>query len=287
MLADISPSASEPVSRWNDPVRLRELCTPLGVCLALPLGPVPPHILAELRDNGYDQAPVIDADDRVAGVIYRERAQELLKAGRDLTPDDQGFSTASLAHDAPLRAVLDVLSVHRSALISSGTAERPPFARGECVGLITISDLNRHPFRVTLYDLLGELEGELARLIERHFNDPWDWLGRLDEQHQIQLLGYWEFAKRQNIDIGPVAALTLTQMLHILARTKELWQRLGYESRSSFDGASSDVPSLRNKVMHPVRPLVLRTADVAELRESLGHVIDLAVRARSVASNRS
>lgn len=109
------------------------------------------------------------------------------------------------------------------------------------------------------------VEAGLVKWLETIVTDPWEWLQQLDEEQQARVLGYWELSKRVGIDVGPYAALTLSQVVSIISRHKDAARRLGYESRTQFDKAKGPLPNLRNRVMHPVRPLVLTHADVASV----------------------
>jgi hypothetical protein len=110
---------------------------------------------------------------------------------------------------------------------------------------------------------------DLATLVKREFADPWDWIERLDERSQPQVLGYWELAKRKGVDVGPVAATTLSQLLGVVAKRKDLLQRLGFASRNAFEEETGSIPDTRNKVMHPVRPLVLNQEEVRKVRDAV------------------
>jgi hypothetical protein len=130
------------------------------------------------------------------------------------------------------------------------------------VTLLTISDLNEHALRGPLYALLSSLEVSLSKLVGRNFTDPWEWLGSLSEENQVQILGYWELSKKKGVDIGPLAATTLPQLLNIVARRKDLRALLGMKSRNEFESHTGHLVKLRNSVMHPVKPLILQKEDV-------------------------
>lgn len=148
------------------------------------------------------------------------------------------------------------------------------------LGLLTISDLNRHPLRAELYSLMSHAEVELATLVEKAFPDAWTWIRSLNEGHQVGILGYWELSRRRGVDVGPVAATTLSQLIQVVSRSKNLLARLGFQSRNEFDLPTGSIPELRNVVIHPVRPLILEHGDVSRVRETVLAVRDLAERTR-------
>ena len=76
------------------------------------------------------------------------------------------------------------------------------------------------------------------------------------------MLGYWELSKRRGVDISPLAAVTLTQLLTIVAKVDGLRERLGFNRRKEINREIGRVPEFRNRIMHPVRPLILEQMDV-------------------------
>ncbi len=152
---------------------------------------------------------------------------------------------------------------------------RIPPSDDDWFALVTISDLNRHSFRSLLYPILAELESALAKLIERHCEDPWVWLDTTSEDTQIRLIGRWEYERRRSVDTTPVAGCTLIDMINIVARFRDLRSTLGFASRNKFDDATGSFSNLRNKIMHPVRPLILDPDDVCQLQETLAAILRL------------
>jgi hypothetical protein len=50
---------------------------------------------------------------------------------------------------------------------------------------------------------------------------------------------------------------------------------LGFNFRSEFEKVTAQIAETRNWVMHPVRPLIFDTADVATLRRTVASVLRL------------
>ena len=123
----------------------------------------------------------------------------------------------------------------------------------------------------------------MASLVQRHFRDPWEWLGRLNEESQVRILGFWELSKRMGVDIGPVAATMLPQLFNIVGRTKPLLDLLGYK-RVEFESVTGRIAKLRNCVMHPVRPLILGWEDVQKVRSTFALLKTLRGRLRRALS---
>ena len=109
------------------------------------------------------------------------------------------------------------------------------------------------------------MESGIAKLAERFIPEPWEWITLLGEDQQVRILGYWELTKRRNVDIGPIAATTLTNLLTIVGKSPRLHTVFGFQSRKKFDKYAGKLPEFRNRIMHPVRPLVLDQRDVNDL----------------------
>jgi len=259
---------------------LQTLCVPLDQCISVKTGKVDPVILAELEKHGYDQAPVYDAGGRVLyGLISTECLRALQISGEEISESD-----IEIRDEGHFLFTGPFLTVER--LLATLTDRRAVFVVRESsateygynqwnYGLLTVSDLNRHALRGALYSILSELESGLASVIDAYFREPWHWIQILGESHQVSVLGYWELSKKRGVDVGPIAATTLAQLLNVVARSKELLHELGYKSRNEFEDNLGHVPELRNCVMHPVRPLVLSTSDVTKVRNTVVAVIDL------------
>jgi hypothetical protein len=259
---------------------LQTLCVPLDQCVSVTAGKIDPSILGELEARGFDQAPVYDSTGGLLlGLISTERLRTIHAADSELSETDAEVrSEGHFLYTGPLLTVehlLSSLSARRAVFVVRESSATGAGASWTNYGLLTISDLNRHALRGAFYALLSETESGLASIIETHFAEPWQWIQRLGESHQVSVLGYWELSKRRGVDIGPIAATTLVQLLNVVARSKELLKKLGFKSRKEFEDELGRVPELRNCVMHPVRPLVLSMTEVAKLRETVSAVMHL------------
>jgi hypothetical protein len=273
---------------WGLPMSLHRLYTPFDRCVCVPLGPVRPDDIEQLTIKGYDQAPVVtpygEGDEHLPGAGFPEgivttaRLRGLLAAGKSLEREEPELAaTTTIELDTTLGAVLDTFSsVHAALVIEEEVQGEGSFRTFH--GLITISDLNRQPFRNMLYGLLAEVEAGLAGLVEARCQEPWEWLMKLPEDQQAILLGYWELSKRKGVDVSPVSGATLTQLLRAIGGLKTLRSELGFPSASKFSEATGALPTLRNNVMHPVRPIVLSTKGVGEIKENLEVVLSLSVK---------
>jgi hypothetical protein len=71
-------------------------------------------------------------------------------------------------------------------------------------------------------------------------------------------------------DIGPLAACMLTDLTKI-AKFSENVRAALHLSRTKLEEHIGGLPQLRNQVMHPVRPMVVKAQDVSRIH---GHLKD-------------
>ncbi len=250
------------------------LCIPLDECLVVPPGPVKESILLELERSRFDQAPVYSPDTRVLwGLADTEHLRGLFNSSLPVREDDphirQHGRFLRIGGSCSIKELLDRLRKQR-ALIVIRESDATEYGHVEWVlGLFTQSDLNRHEIRAILYKILSDVEVGLASLLEEEMADPWDWLPLLGEESQVRVLGYWELSKRRNQDIGAVAALTISELLNVVAKLDTLRGKLGFRSRKEMDGECGRVRDFRNRIMHPIRPLVLGSEDIERAYETV------------------
>lgn len=225
---------------------LRTLCVPLDQCVSVKTGKIDLSALAELEKRGLDQAPVYSSDRAsVLGLISTRRLRELSESGEQVDGNDPEIrNEAHFLRTGPfltLEKLLFTLSERRAVfVVRESSASEDGYAETN-YGLLTISDLNRHALRGSLYTLFSLLESGLASLIQDSFLESWQWIRTLGENHQVGILGYWELSRRKGVDVGPIAAATLAQLIQVVSRNKELLSALGFKSRSEFEKVTAHI----------------------------------------------
>jgi len=293
----------DPTLLARDPavLDLREVCIPLPECATVSLGAVDSSVIQWLEQNGFDQATVEVPSAEIGWrLVARDRLKTLLTEGRPLTSEDLNFIPndtvcfACLESWVPLEEFLEAMKTRASAIVfcqTEGTVleangNREPTFR-TIYGLITRADLNRQAVRAAVYDRLCHLEIALAQFVGNAFTDPWDWIQKLGEEGQVRILGYSDLSKRRNIELNPVAAATLVELMTVVARSPALLGRLAYPSRNRYEDSTGKIAKTRNCVMHPVRPLILGPEDVTDLAIVLRAAIDLQRRVEVALHNHS
>ncbi len=270
-------------------VDVRSIMTDISQCVCARIGPVRDDLVSELRDLDLDFAPVLGESEpraHVLGLVSRSRLAELATAAQPLEQPEVPADRAQLGATVGLDILLERMAESPAWLV---VAADDAITHGPAVpvqGLVCRADLNKHPVRVAVYGLLAELELMAARLVQETFRDPADWFGRLSEDSQARILGYWELAKRLGVDTGPVAGATLSELLRAIGGSQELLRGLGYPSRTRFEDASGRIPDVRNRVMHPVRPLITNVESCTRLREILLAAAALSARMREFCATR-
>lgn len=280
---------------------LREVCIPLGECTTVSLGEIDSSAIEMLERTGFEQAPVaVPAAEIGWRLVATERLKTLLASGCPLTSDDANFLPTDtvcfhrLESFVPLEDLLDALTTRASAIAfcqSGGTTldasgNREPSSFGVVYGLITCADLNKQAVRASVYHRLCHLEIAMAHLVGSAFPDPWVWIQTLGEEGQVRILGFSELSKRKSVDLNPVAAATLAELVTVVARSRPLLERIGYPSRKKYEDATGKIARIRNSVMHPVRPLILTPADILELVNVLRAISDLQMRVEEALGDR-
>lgn len=265
-------------------ININDICIPLGKCFTVKPGLIEPGTIAEMNKENYDYAPVID-DKFAYGLASKKLLSHLSKNNRVLSPSLPEISDEShffeVSHSwITLPQLLEKMSDRMAVLVfETGEAEGHFVTR--FFGLTTLSDLNRHEIRYALFRIITALESSLEKVISNFFSDPNDWLKKLNENDQVRILGYCELAKRNNVETDFIEATQLTNLLNIVAKTKEVIEVLKYKSRSEFEKQTGNISQLRNQVMHVVRPLIIKQNDVLRLLESISSIDDLIKRLMS------
>jgi len=226
-------------------------------------------------------------------IVARKELERLAADGHALTDDPTsflskdtfdvqsvGYPSVTDLVDALTRApaVLAYGVAYSSELLPDGAESQPKVRRVQIYGLVTRSDLNKHPIRLAIFDCLARFEQGLARLVSAAFDEPWEWIRKLSPESQVRILGYMALSERRGVEHKPVAGAMLPDLLNVIAKTPALLRRLGFRSRGEFDDPTGGLADIRNRVMHPVRPLVLGEEDVRSIRDVLTTADDLGQR---------
>jgi len=248
-------SAKIPLLTWGllrQVFTVETLMTPRRDLLTAPQGMGLASLRAEARRRRFDLLP-LTRDGRIVGLLrVRDGEPEPLNE-RWLVSRDT--------------AIPDLLSLFVETT-------RPGFLvlrRQEVVGLVTPADLNKLPTRVFLYNLIGEVELALAAQIREHFDgDAGQMLNLLSPKRRREIKEPLAHLAEGNVDIEPMQLLRLSDLINIMAKREELRAELGFSSRRAAEMALGGLNDLRNRTMHPVRPLLERIPEDMERLQKYG-----------------
>ncbi|MEJ2734419.1 MAG: hypothetical protein P8189_12775 [Anaerolineae bacterium] len=164
-------------------------------------------------------------------------------------------------------AISDLLGL----FVESGRPGFLVFWRPDVVGLVTPADLNKLPAQIYLHHLIGEVELALARRIQGYFSDdPSQLLHMLSAKRRKELEDYLAMLAEGNVDVDPMQLLRLSDVINIAAKHEDLRAELGFSSRRATEKALGGLNDLRNRTMHPVRPLLERIPEDLERLQRYG-----------------
>jgi hypothetical protein len=209
-------------------------------------------VRAEAKQRRFDLVP-ITRDGRIVEVLLVDAGEREPLIDRWLVSRDT--------------AIPDLLQI----LLESGRPGFLVFHRQDVVGLFTPADLNKLQVRVYLYFLIGEVELALTMQIRRHFATmPEQALQMLSAKRQRELEEQIAGLTEQNIGVDPAQLLRLSDVINIAAKHEPLRSQLGFTSRRSVEKALGGLNDLRNRTMHPVRPLLVRVPEDLERLQRYG-----------------
>jgi len=113
------------------------------------------------------------------------------------------------------------------------------------------------------YEFRKRWEGVLG-VMERRYRDTTSEKRRQELEEQIAGL------TQQNIGVDPVQLLRLSDVINIAAKHEPLRSQLGFASRRAVENALGGLNDLRNRTMHPVRPLLSRLPEDMERLQRYG-----------------
>jgi hypothetical protein len=122
-------------------------------------------------------------------------------------------------------------------------------------GFVTVADVNKQPGRTYFFLLLAEFELMMAETIRRNLDDD-AVLQLLPEERRTRLLVPVERDRSNDISPDVVSYLNFSDLMNVIGKTPELMATFQIRSRHKWEDQTGSLEGLRNKVMHPTRPLV-------------------------------
>ncbi len=214
------------------------IMTPREELLTAEVGSIGESVLAIARARNYDLIPILE-NGQIVGLFWTQSREMEPLTSRWLVSGD-----TSIPHLLGVLAESDLPAL----LLLYGQ---------DVIGMVTPADMNRLPARVYIYNLIAALEMSLAHRIRRHFaGDPQELLRSLGEERQQKLENERNKLAEGETDVDPVQLLYLSDLVCIVEKVADLRECLGFSSRRTAEKALGGLVDLRNRTMHPTRPLL-------------------------------
>lgn len=253
-------------------IQLSTISTPAERLLSIKPGPVDPSILERANAMGWTRIPVLTDDGDLAGLIPARKLQQLIDANEPIDPAKATIDVPELPGTVPVLRLLDDLATAHAVIHRAGPDEDRP---DSWFALITTADLNRPLFRASIYTIIALLETGLGELIMEEFDDDWGAIRLLSDNTEKRVRDFWREQKDEGLDLSPVVQLTLSDMFHIAKESRNVWRMLGAASPNALGDLARDINDIRNRVMHPIQPLIPHERDLALVRDAVAQMIRL------------
>lgn len=210
-----------------------------------------------LRENRFDQAPVVD-DERIVGFVLTRR---LTQPGVTRVSDAmvQLGSGNVVSADASVGRLMEWILDPGFLFVIEGR---------DVTGFITVSDFIKQPARGYLYLLLARLEIGLAALARHRFLGQDEARVLLAPQARRAVLKRYEGDRSAGKETELLAYFGFPDLIKVFTEDDELRRVIGDLSRDEWTAAVEGLVRLRNEVMHPIRNVDLAKDGLVRLQAS-------------------
>lgn len=199
-----------------------------------------------LEDGNFDYGPVM-RDLTVIGRIARKACGSAPSSSRVGSLAEPLAATMLISADTEISRAIRALAEDPWLLVVGGRS---------IAGVITPSDLNRQAARTYFYLLLADFEIRLADVIRTEFLDPDVVLSLVGEETRVEITRRHTVAQAGEVDSDLVAAMDLSDLVNIGARSAPVRSAFGTGSRTGWEDIAGPLCEFRNQVMHLARPML-------------------------------
>lgn len=216
-----------------------------------------PHREAKesLRAQGFDYG-VVQRKGRVVGVVACESLRDSTTPVRLAPPIRKPELGILIPDTTPLRQVVRYLGKNSFQLVLQGK---------EFIGLISVSDLNKHLVFSHLYSLLSHFEQRLIALVNKEFKSEAQWGRLVNSKHLREARGHFRKAQAANVQLDLVHYLYFSDYLDIVGSREAFLTICGFRHPSEWTKWQKNLVALRNDVAHPTGDLVGPRRGASEL----------------------
>lgn len=208
-----------------------------------------------LREQRFDQAPVVDGD-RILGFVLTRYLQPGRRVADAMTPLGSGNVVSG---DASIGRLMEWILDPGFLFVLEGR---------DVTGFISVSDFIKQPVRGYLYLLLARLEIGLAGLARRRFPEQEEARALLTREAKRTVLKRYSGDREVGRETELLAYFGFPDLISVFTADDELRRTLGVLSRDEWIAAIDGFVALRNDVMHPIRNVDLAKDGLVRLQAS-------------------
>jgi len=237
-----------------------DIATPRSDLLCWTPGDDRQSIAQQAREYNLTFIPVVTGG-KITGLVTHASLES------DPEPDVKPLTADWLvAADTPILKIIELF------------AEQPDriflvLGASDIVGLVAPADLNRIPARASIYLLIASVEGSLGQLIRKVLPDEEACSQYLSEARLSKLREQQQNAASENLDLGLFDTLYFTDLIDIARRDEQLQNLLGFTATKGKKFLK--IRGVRDKVSHPIRPLISSRKELRDLYEICQLLFDL------------
>jgi hypothetical protein len=202
--------------------------------------------LAVLSAGNFDYAPVLEHG-AVVGRVSRKACAAASSVSVVGSLAEPLSASMLISADTEIGKAIRALAEDPWLLVVGGRA---------ISGVVTPSDLNKQAARAYFYLLLASFEMGLADVVRDVFADQRQALAKLTNERSSRVALRYARAATSDVDSDLVSAMDLFDLVHLGCKSREVRAAFGVGSRASWERLTGSLPSFRNRVMHPPRPLL-------------------------------
>lgn len=143
---------------------------------------------------------------------------------------------------------------------------------GHVSGIVTKGDLHKAPVRMYLFGVLSLLEMQLLRLIRSAFPDD-AWKSKLTRPRIKAATGLLDARRKRNEAIDLADCLQFCDKATIVAKSQELREELGLQSKRNAENRLKKLQHLRDDLAHAQDVVTSRWPGLVDLLESAEDIL--------------
>lgn len=235
----------------------RHLAVPISQAFSVAARDDAGEAARSLRENRFDQAPVVEGDRILGFVLTRHLTRPAITRVADAMVRLGSGNVVSA--DASVGRLMEWILDPGFLFVIEGR---------DVTGFITVSDFIKQPARGYLYMLLARLEIGLAGLARRRFREQEQACALLSPQPRRTVQRRYEGDRAAGKETELLAYFGFADLIKVITEDDEVRRLIGDLSRDEWAAAVDGLVQLRNDVMHPIRNVDLAKDGLVRLQAS-------------------